>query len=221
MKKIEIEEVSEEQLAELAGTPLPGERAPEAPEAQDLEAQVLVAGEEQAPEPVPPAEDPSPEDLEAQELEAAIQADEQARLIPDELPDPDPPRDTRQWSLHLLWDDVLLQQVEAPKTLTPDSNLVPAEAFADQLKPKEGFVLLTGPGHRLPDGGVRPLSVKVGDRVHFGVHAVQEVEIEGQSLLVIKEDAILAYWRPVEEADPTTASTSPDPNSTAGDPGLL
>jgi chaperonin GroES len=59
-------------------------------------------------------------------------------------------------------------------------------------KPDQGEVLAVGPGAPLDDGGRRPLTVQVGDRVLFGKYAGSEVKLDGEEFLVIKESEILA-----------------------------
>ena len=58
-------------------------------------------------------------------------------------------------------------------------------------KPIEGKVVAVGNGKVLEDGKVRPLDVKVGDRVLFGKYSGTEVKIDGQERLILREDDIL------------------------------
>jgi chaperonin GroES len=58
-------------------------------------------------------------------------------------------------------------------------------------KPLEGKVLAVGNGKILEDGKVRPLDVKVGDRVLFGKYAGTEIKIEGEEHLMLREEDIL------------------------------
>jgi len=59
-------------------------------------------------------------------------------------------------------------------------------------KPDQGEVLAVGNGKILEDGKVRPLDVKVGDRVLFGKYAGQTVKVDGQELMVMREEDIMA-----------------------------
>lgn len=62
-------------------------------------------------------------------------------------------------------------------------------------KPQEGIVLAVGSGYATNDGSVRPLEVKEGDRVLFGKWGgVTEVKVDGEDLLVMKEDDIIAVY---------------------------
>jgi chaperonin GroES len=59
-------------------------------------------------------------------------------------------------------------------------------------KPDQGEVLAVGNGKILEDGKVRPLDVKVGDKVLFGKYSGQTVKVDGNELLVLREDDVMA-----------------------------
>jgi chaperonin GroES len=59
-------------------------------------------------------------------------------------------------------------------------------------KPLEGKVLAVGSGKILTNGKVRPLDVKVGDRILFGKYTGTEVKLEGEEHVLLREDDILA-----------------------------
>jgi chaperonin GroES len=59
-------------------------------------------------------------------------------------------------------------------------------------KPDQGVVTAVGNGKVGDDGKVRPLDVKVGDKVLFGKYAGQTVKVDGEEVLVIREEEILA-----------------------------
>ncbi len=61
-----------------------------------------------------------------------------------------------------------------------------------QEKPQEGEVVAVGPGTRGDDGQVHPVAVKAGDRVLFGKWSGNEVTIDGDELLIMKESDIMA-----------------------------
>ena len=63
---------------------------------------------------------------------------------------------------------------------------------AAQNKPREGRVLSVGDGRRLSNGSRLPQQVQEGDRVMFGSYAGVEVEVDGESMLIMSEDEILA-----------------------------
>lgn len=58
-------------------------------------------------------------------------------------------------------------------------------------KPQEGEVVAVGKGKRLEDGKVIPLDVKVGDRILFGKYSGNDIKIDGQELLIMREDEVL------------------------------
>lgn len=58
-------------------------------------------------------------------------------------------------------------------------------------KPVEGTVVAVGNGKVLEDGSVRKLDLKEGDRVLFGKYSGNEVKIDGEEHLIVREDEIL------------------------------
>jgi chaperonin GroES len=58
-------------------------------------------------------------------------------------------------------------------------------------KPDQGEVIAVGNGKILEDGKIRPLDVKVGDRILFGKYSGNAVKIEGDEYLVMREDDIM------------------------------
>ncbi|MCW8195142.1 co-chaperone GroES [Proteobacteria bacterium 005FR1] len=91
-------------------------------------------------------------------------------------------------SIRPLYDRVVVRPLEA-ETTTKGGIVLPGKA-AD--KPSEGEVLAIGSGNLLANGELRPLAVKIGDRVLFGKYAGAELTIDGEALLVMKESDILA-----------------------------
>jgi chaperonin GroES len=57
-------------------------------------------------------------------------------------------------------------------------------------KPSQGEVLAVGPGKTLDNGDVKPLDVKVGDKVIFGQYGGSTVKLEGEELLILNESEI-------------------------------
>ena len=70
------------------------------------------------------------------------------------------------------------------------SGIVIPESAAE--KPDQGEVLAVGPGKKTEDGKVLPVDVKVGDKILFGKYAGQTVKVDGEEVLVIREEEILA-----------------------------
>lgn len=68
-------------------------------------------------------------------------------------------------------------------------------ATTAQQKPDEGVVVAVGSGRVDLNGHVVPLEVSVGDRVLVAKHSYQEIKIEGEDYLVLREDAILVVLK--------------------------
>ena len=69
------------------------------------------------------------------------------------------------------------------------SGIVIPDAAAE--KPDQGEVKAVGKGKILEDGKVRALDIKVGDRVLFGKYSGQTVKVDGEELLVMREEDIM------------------------------
>ncbi|MGY8813515.1 MAG: co-chaperone GroES [Gammaproteobacteria bacterium] len=86
-----------------------------------------------------------------------------------------------------LHDRVIVKRIEEDKTSA--GGIVIPDSAAE--KPIQGEVIAVGNGKILENGEVRALAVKKGDRVLFGKYSGTEVKIEGDELLVLKEDDIV------------------------------
>ena len=86
-----------------------------------------------------------------------------------------------------LQDRVVVRRIEA-ETKSSGGIIIPDTA---KEKPIEGKVVAVGNGKVLEDGKVRPLEVKVGDRVLFGKYSGTEVKVDGEDRLIVREDDIL------------------------------
>jgi len=86
-----------------------------------------------------------------------------------------------------LQDRVLIRRIEEEEK-TAGGIIIPDTA---KEKPMEGEVIAAGPGTRDDDGKLRPLDVKVGDRVLFGKWSGTEIKIDGEDLVVAKESDIM------------------------------
>jgi chaperonin GroES len=86
-----------------------------------------------------------------------------------------------------LHDRVIVKRIEAERT-TASGIVIPDSAGE---KPDQGEVLAVGNGKLLENGALRALDVKAGDRVLFGKYAGQSVKVDGQEVLVLREDDIL------------------------------
>ena len=89
-----------------------------------------------------------------------------------------------------LHDRVVIRRVEE-ETKTAGGILLPGSAAE---KPAQGEIIAVGNGQVTDNGTVRPLDVKVGDKVLFGTYAGTTVKVQGEELLIMKESDILAVF---------------------------
>ncbi len=87
-----------------------------------------------------------------------------------------------------LHDRILVKRLEEERT-SPGGIVIPDTAAE---KPIKGKVIAVGNGKILESGEIRPLDVKVGDKVLFGKYSGTEVKVDGEELLVMREDDITA-----------------------------
>ena len=90
--------------------------------------------------------------------------------------------------LRPLHDRVIVERVEN-ETTTASGIVIPDNAAE---KPDQGIVLAVGPGRKNDKGELVAMGVKVGDRVLFGKYSGQTVKVDGDELLVMKEDDLFA-----------------------------
>ena len=91
-------------------------------------------------------------------------------------------------ALRPLHDRVIVKRLDNERTTA--SGIVIPESAAE--KPDQGEVIAVGPGKQTEDGKVLKMDVKVGDKVLFGKYAGQTVKVDGEEVLVIREEEILA-----------------------------
>ena len=87
-----------------------------------------------------------------------------------------------------LHDRLIVRRQEEERT-TASGIVIPESASAE--KPDQGVIEAVGNGKLLEDGNVRKLDVNVGDKVLFGKYAGQAVTVDGDELLVMKEEDIM------------------------------
>lgn len=87
-----------------------------------------------------------------------------------------------------LHDRVIVKRMEEERT-SPGGIVIPDTATE---KPIKGEIVAIGNGKILENGDIRPLDLKVGDKVLFGKYSGTEVKVEGDELLVMREDDITA-----------------------------
>lgn len=90
-------------------------------------------------------------------------------------------------SLRPLHDRILVRRLEEEEQQR-GGIIIPDTA---KEKPQQATVLAVGTGRVTDDGKVQQLDVKVGNRVVFGKYAGTEVKIDGEELLIIREDDVL------------------------------
>jgi chaperonin GroES len=86
-----------------------------------------------------------------------------------------------------LYDRVLVKRLENEQK-SAGGIIIPDTA---QEKTQYGTIVTAGKGKVLNDGSIRPLQVKVGDKVIFGKFSGTEVAIDGQEFLILREEEIL------------------------------
>ena len=90
-------------------------------------------------------------------------------------------------ALRPLHDRVIIKRLEEEK-ISAGGIVIPDSAAE---KPVRGEVVAAGNGKILEDGKVRPLDIKVGDRVLFSKYAGTDIKIEGEEHLMMREEDIL------------------------------
>ncbi len=87
-----------------------------------------------------------------------------------------------------LHDRVIVKRLEEERT-SPGGIVIPDSAAE---KPSQGKIISVGKGKILENGNVRALDVKVGDKILFGKYSGTEVKIDGEDLLVMREEDVMA-----------------------------
>ena len=100
-----------------------------------------------------------------------------------------------------LHDRVIVRRIDASETKTSGGLFIPDSA---KEKPQEGEVVAVGKGKLLENGSRVEPDVKAGDRVLFGKYSGTEVKIDGEELLIMREDEILGI---IERATKSAKST--------------
>ena len=86
-----------------------------------------------------------------------------------------------------LHDRVIVKRLDNERK-TASGIVIPDNAAE---KPDQGEIVAVGPGKRDDNGKVNTLNVKVGDRVLFGKYSGQTVKVEGEELLVMREEDLM------------------------------
>jgi chaperonin GroES len=93
-----------------------------------------------------------------------------------------------------LQDRIVVKRLEG-ESVTKGGIIIPDTA---KEKPIQGRVVAVGNGKILKDGKIRPLDVKVGDVILFGKYSGNEVKLDGDDHLLIREDDVLAVLSSAE-----------------------
>ena len=87
-----------------------------------------------------------------------------------------------------LHDRIIVQRLEEEEQRV-GGIIIPDTA---KEKPQQGKVIAAGKGKAKDDGKVLPLDVKEGDTILFGKYSGQEIKIDGEEYLIMREDEVLA-----------------------------
>jgi chaperonin GroES len=86
-----------------------------------------------------------------------------------------------------LYDRIVVKRIEEKET-TSNGIIIPDSA---KEKPQEGEVMAVGRGKRLEDGKLVALDVKAGDRILFGKYSGNEIKLDGNEYIIMREDDVL------------------------------
>jgi chaperonin GroES len=86
-----------------------------------------------------------------------------------------------------LYDRIVVRRIEEKETVQ-GGIIIPDTA---KEKPQEAEVVAVGKGKRLDDGKLVPLDVKAGDRILFGKYSGSDIKLNGEELLIMREDEVL------------------------------
>jgi len=103
-----------------------------------------------------------------------------------------------------LYDRIVVKRIEETETMK-GGIIIPDTA---KEKPQEAEVVAVGKGRRLEDGKLIALEVQVGDRILFGKYAGNEIKIDGEEYLILREDEILGVLDSAEAAPSKKAKAS-------------
>ncbi len=87
-----------------------------------------------------------------------------------------------------LHDRVIVRRIDDASNQTAGGLFIPDSA---KEKPQEGEIIAAGDGKYKENGERQTLDVKAGDRVLFGKYSGSEIKIDGEELLIMREDEIL------------------------------
>ena len=86
-----------------------------------------------------------------------------------------------------LADRIVIKPVQEEQVMS--SGIVIPDTAKE--KPQEGKVVAVGKGKVKEDGGIQPMDVKAGDTILFGKYSGQEIKLDGDDYLIMREDEVL------------------------------
>ncbi len=86
-----------------------------------------------------------------------------------------------------LYDRIVVKRIEEKEQIQ-GGIIIPDTA---KEKPQEGEVIAVGHGKRIENGSVVPLDVKAGDRILFGKYSGNEIKLDGEEFVIMREDDVL------------------------------
>ena len=86
-----------------------------------------------------------------------------------------------------LYDRIVVKRIEEQETVR-GGIIIPDSA---KEKPQEGEVMAVGNGKRNEEGKLIPLDVKVGDRILFGKYSGNDIKVDGDEYMIMREDEVL------------------------------
>lgn len=92
-------------------------------------------------------------------------------------------------SVRPLHDRIIVERIEDESEQTIGGIIIPDSA---KEKPQQGKVIAVGQGKKNDDGTRLSLDVKEGDKILFGKYSGQEIKMDGEELLIMREDEVLA-----------------------------
>ena len=101
-----------------------------------------------------------------------------------------------------LHDRIVIKRIEERET-TRRGIIIPDSA---QEKPHEGEVIAVGQGKRLEDGKLAAIDLKAGDRVLFGKYSGNEIKLDDEEYLIMREDDVLGVLEGAPQASARKAS---------------
>jgi chaperonin GroES len=86
-----------------------------------------------------------------------------------------------------LYDRIVTKRIDEQETIR-GGIIIPDSA---KEKPQEAEVIAVGHGKRLENGELVPLDVKVGDRILFGKYTGNEIRVDGEEYIIMREEDVL------------------------------